>query len=102
MFYHVFAAIPEWAPPDEDHILYSEGILSEVYYSDNSVRYVATGPGTEYLRLSFKPSRVTLDGDNIDMNYDLPPDSFRIRRLGKGDYALTVRHIKNCEVIVSV
>jgi hypothetical protein len=101
MFYHVFAAIPEWAPPDEDHILYSEGILREVYYDDNLVRYVATGSGTEYLRLSFKPSDITLNGVRIKKSQDLIPDSYRIRSLGKGDYAMTIRHNKSCEVIVS-
>ena len=32
MFYHVFAAMPEWAPPGENHILYSEGVLKNIKY----------------------------------------------------------------------
>jgi hypothetical protein len=100
MFYHVFAAVPEWAPPGEDHILYSEGILREVSYGKNSVKYYAATQGTEYLRLSFKPSNVTLNGELISGNSDLLPDGYQIKNLGKGDYTLTIRHSKSCEVII--
>ncbi len=101
MFYHVFAAIPEWAPPREDHILYSEGILREVSYARNSVKYNAATTGTEYLRLSFKPSHITFNGEQITGKSDLIPDNWQIRSLGNGDFALTIRHSKKCDVIVS-
>jgi len=101
MFYHVFAAIPEWAPPGEDHILYSEGILRKVSYARKSVKYYAATQGTEYLRLSFKPSNVTSNGKQISENNNLIPDSWQIKSLGKGDYALTIRHSKSCDVIIS-
>lgn len=86
MFYHVFAAIPEWAPPGEDHILYSEGILAEVSYRPGEVRYTARDAiGAEWLRLSFKPSVVTLNNS---------PLAWKERPLGDGDYAVTILHQK--------
>jgi hypothetical protein len=99
MFYHVFAAIPEWAPPGEDHILYSEGILREVSYARNSVKYSATTRGTEYLRLSFKPSGVTLNGEKIPGKGG--PDGYEIKSLGNGDYAVTISHNNGCPIVVS-
>jgi hypothetical protein len=99
MFYHVFAAIPEWAPPGEDHILYSEGILREVSYARNSVKYSATTRGTEYLRLSFKPSSVTLNGEKIPGKGS--PDGYEIKSLGNGDYAVNISHNKGCQIVVS-
>ena len=102
MFYHAFAAVPEWAPPREDHILYSEGILKDVQYADKMVNYTATsGKGTEYLRLSFKPSAVLIDGVKIDGAGDPDSDHFILRKLGKGDFALTVAHGKSCKVEIS-
>lgn len=101
MFYHVFAAVPEWAPPGEDHILYSEGILRDICYAKNSVKYVSVRPGTEYLRLSFKPLDVTINGELIPRDSGLAADTYSIRSLGKGDYAMTIKHSKNCEVIIS-
>ena len=82
MFYHVFAAVPEWAPPGEDHILFSEGILADVSYRSGEVRYTARDrTGTEYLRLSFRPAAVTLSN---------APLAWNERPLDGGDYAVTI------------
>ena len=103
MFYHAFAGVPEWAPPHENHILYSEGILRNVQYSPETVKYSATAKnGTEYLRLAFKPKQITLDGVVISESADMRPDSYLIKDLGKGDYAITIRHKTACKVEISL
>jgi hypothetical protein len=85
MFYHAFAAMPEWAPPGEDHILYSYGVLTGVVYQVGSVQYHATEPADqEYLRVSFLPDSVTLNGSALL--------TWQSRPLGGGDYAITVTH----------
>jgi hypothetical protein len=102
MFYHAFAGVPEWAPPHEDHILYSEGLLRGVLYAEKQVKYTATADnGIEYLRLSFKPDRVTINGKEIPANTGLKTDTYSLKRLGKGDYALTINHSKACDVHIS-
>jgi hypothetical protein len=102
MFYHAFAAVPEWAPPGENHILYSEGILKDVSYDDRKVEYTATtGNGTEYLRLNFKPVKVALDGAEVGRSDNQGGNAYTLRRMGKGDYALTIRHNKSCRVEIS-
>ena len=99
MFYHVFAGVPEWAPPHENHILYSEGILRDVKYATDEVKYTATsGNGTEYLRLAFKPAKISINGVGISNSGDPKQDRYQIKDLGKGDYAITVRHKTACEV----
>jgi hypothetical protein len=102
MFYQTFAGIPEWAPPHEDHILYSEGILRGVIYTEKSVKYTAAADnGVEFLRLSFKPDRITINGKEIPSARALAPDTYLIRSLGKGDYALTIKHSKASEILIS-
>lgn len=102
MFYQAFAGVPEWAPPHENHILYSAGILRDVHYSERMVKYAATvDNGTEYLRLAFKPVNITLNGVVISEAANMNPDSYGLRDLGKGDYALTIKHNKACVVIIS-
>jgi hypothetical protein len=102
MFYHAFAAVPEWAPPHENHILYSEGIVRDVAYRQNQVVYTATAEnGTEYIRLAFKPEKITINGEMISPGEDLSPDTYLIRSLGNGDFALTIRHKKAGDVIIS-
>jgi hypothetical protein len=102
MFYQAFAGVPEWAPPGEDHILFSEGILRNVKYSEEKVNYTAaTGNGTEYFRLSFKPTRVTINGKEISAGKVLIPDTYLLKRLGKSDYSLILNHIEPGEVLIS-
>lgn len=102
MFYQAFAGVPEWAPPNENHILYSEGILRDVRYSAEGVKYNATsGNAKEYLRLNFNPSRITVDGVSISGSGDQETDNYKISSLGNGDFAITLRHKSAGMVIIS-
>ena len=101
MFYHVFAGIPEWAPPGETHILYSEGILKEVRYDDHLVEYTATNDtGPEYLRLAFKPSKITVNGRTLPVLKEPGNTGYTIRNLDSGDYAVTVARTTSGRVII--
>ncbi len=103
MFYHVFAAVPEWAPANENHILYSAGILNNISYADKKVKYTAIQKtGTEYLRLSFKPALITVNGVKIPLRSDATnnKEGYSLKNLGNGDYAVTIKRIKAGKVIV--
>jgi hypothetical protein len=102
MFYHAFAAVPEWAPPHENHILYSEGILRDIQYSPDRISYSATsGNGTEFLRLAFKPGKISLNGVVIYRSDNPKADSYSVKDLGKGDYAITIRHKFACRIEIT-
>ena len=102
MFYHAFAGIPEWAPPGENHILYSEGILKAVQYNTKEVKYnAASENGIEYLRLSFRPARVSVNGKEISEGELRLPDTYLIKKLGRGDYALTLKHAEPGDVLIT-
>jgi hypothetical protein len=101
MFYHALAAVPEWAPPGKDHLLYSGTVLKEVNYREKNIRYRAmSGPGVEFLRLSFKPSGITVNGTKIPQHGDPGDNAYTIRDLGGGDYAVTIRRSKAGLVII--
>jgi|GEM_PF-241896 O-glycosyl hydrolase len=101
MFYHVFAGIPEWAPPGENHILYSEGILKDVVYTDSRVTYHATNnSGVEYLRLAFKPVQVTINEKPVKLAESLKSDVYTLKNLGNGDYSVIIRRSESGEVII--
>jgi len=102
MFYQAFAGVPEWAPPRQDHILYSEGILKNVHYAEKLINYTSSAENCiVYLRLSFKPDKVTMSGKEISACMVLIPDRYLLKDLGKGDYALTIKHSKSCDVVIS-
>ena len=63
MFYPAFAGVPEWAPPGENHLLYSESVVRDVSYGPKLVKYTpAVESGIDYLRLSFLPARIVVGG----------------------------------------
>jgi hypothetical protein len=101
MFYHAFAGVPEWAPPGENHVLYSEGILKEVEYGSDRVAYTATKTrDTEYLRLAFRPGTITLNGKPLPVPAGDEGEAVSLRSLGKGDYALTIRRSQAGRVVI--
>lgn len=101
MFYPAFAGVPEWAPPQENHILYSEGVLKEVSYAARKIQYTPTdGAGTEYLRLAFKPTRITVHGAKLSLRPDLNSEGYTVRNLRSGDYVLNIRRIKAGTVVI--
>lgn len=101
MFYHALAAIPEWAPPDENNILYSEAVLTKVFYGDKRVEYSATdNSGVEYLRLAFNPTGVTINGIKLSKHSQLSQMGYTIRDLGNGDYAVNIKRSLRGSVVV--
>ena len=101
MFYHAFAAVPEWAPPGENHILYSESVLKDVKYAGHRVQY-ATGnsSGKEYLRLAFKPVKVVLNGQSLNLVQSEDQPGYMMKDLGNHDYSVIV--IRNGPGMVTV
>ena len=71
-------------------------------YYDSKVEYTTTADsGTEYLRLNFKPVKVVLNGSEIVRRDNSDGNTYILRRLGKGDYAVTIKHSKSCKVEIS-
>ena len=101
MFYHALAAIPEWAPPGENHILYSTAILNSVSYSERKVQYTSQNIGTEYLRLAFKPANITVKAKKIYLRSDASKEGYTLKDLGNGDYAIKIKREKAGDVIVT-
>lgn len=102
MFYPAMAAIPEWAPPGENHILYSETILKNVVYDNKKIQYNATaGEGIEYLRLAFKPAKITLNGRPVLLHKDLKQQGYILKNLSDGDYALTIKRSSAGDILIT-
>jgi len=101
MFYPAFAGVPEWAPPHENHILYSAGVLKDVSYGARRIAYTSPeGAGTEYLRLAFRPTRITVEGADLSLRPDLNSEGYTLRDLGKGDYSVNIRRVRVGNVVI--
>ncbi|MBL7697309.1 MAG: hypothetical protein JNK79_04095 [Chitinophagaceae bacterium] len=100
MFYHALSAMPELAPQGEDHILYSSGVLKEVSYESGRVIFNTVDKGTEYLRLSFKPSTITIADKQMYPAKSKAP-VVTIEPLQDGDYYVVINRNENGKVVVS-
>ena len=101
MFYHAFAAVPEWAPPGENHILYSKAVLSHISYADKKIQYTAMQKDViDYLRLNFKPGSITLNGNKISLNANTDTEGYTLRDLQGGDYALVIKRKKAGKIVI--
>lgn len=102
MFYHGFAANPQWAPIGENHILYSEGVLKNVSYQPKKIQYSTTDKnGTEFLRLAFKPAKISVNGIKISLRSDISKEGYTLQDLGKGDYAVAINRMSAGNVIIT-
>ena len=102
MYYYALAAVPEWSPPGENHILYSHGTLKNVAYAVNNVQYTATdNDGIEYLRLNFMPASITVNGVTLSQRSDLSVEGYTVRSLGGSDYAVNIKRERAGNIIVT-
>jgi len=71
-FMVAMGAVPEWAPPGEDHLLRSTSVVQSVAYARGSISYrTYDAAAEEVLRLTFTPSSVTADGAALAQRADL-------------------------------
>ena len=60
------AALPEMAPPDQDHLLHSSSVITDISYAPGHISYTAFDlAGSEILRLSFTPASILADGQPL-------------------------------------
>lgn len=65
-------SVPEWAPPEESHLLRSTSIVRSTSYLPEEVNYQTfDADSTQVLRLNFIPRRVTADGKELAKRSDL-------------------------------
>jgi hypothetical protein len=95
-FLVAMAAVPEWAPPNEDHLLRSTSIVSRVDYRPGQVTWTTFDADAEdTLRLAFRPEGVRVNGVSIPRRDTLTASDtigYTERPLGSGDFLLRIRH----------
>lgn len=58
-YFEGMAAIPEWAPAGENHLLRTSSVVQEIHYEAAAIRFRTFDPeGRERLRLKSRPQRV--------------------------------------------
>jgi len=101
-FMWALGAVPEFAPLGQDHLLRSSSAVREVKYGNGRVEYrTFETAGTEVLRLSFKPNRVTCGQAPLVERSDLKEEGYTVQPLAGNDYVVRVRHVRSNEITLS-
>ncbi len=84
-FTEALAAVPEWAPANEDHLLRSTSVVQTISYKTDTIGYKTyDDSATEVLRVTSKPKSVTAGGKTISELKNLDGDGWTWQPLDKG------------------
>lgn len=99
-FMEGLAAIPEWAPADEDHLLKSTSVVKKISYKLNSIEYTTfDNLATEVLRITSKPKSIFVNGKKIGERKNLKKDAWIWEALDKGGI-LRIRHDEGSNIVI--
>jgi hypothetical protein len=100
MYYYGLAAVPEWAPPGENHLLRSSSVVTSITYTSNSVSFTTFDEGsTETLRLTFTPVSVLVNGAILPERSDLSQAGWVFTA---SNAVLRIRHDSGTNVQIAV
>jgi hypothetical protein len=100
-FNWAMGAVPEFAPAAEDHLLRSSSVVRKVKYGARMIDYATFDPaGTQVLRLTYRPVRVTSGEAALWERQDLRDAGFTVQQLAGGDYVVRIRHLKSGEISI--
>jgi hypothetical protein len=95
------AAVPEWAPADENHLLRSSSVVQEISYKPDAIEYKTyDDSATEVLRTTFKPRSVTAGDKDLDARKDLDEQGWTWRALDKGG-VLRIKHETAADIVIA-
>jgi hypothetical protein len=75
-----FGSVPEWSPPQQNHGVRFSAQLKRIVYAPSEILYETTGGGTDVLRLSFTPTRVSVDGQELAERANLADNGWTFDR----------------------
>jgi hypothetical protein len=79
------AAVPEWAPAGEDHLLRSTSVVQTISYKPDAIRFQTFDNAADVtLRLASKPKAVTVNGKKLSESKQVQKNNWHWQPLAKG------------------
>lgn len=101
-FIEGLAAVPEWAPSDENHLLGSTSVVKKISYSPGEIEYLTyDDSSTEVLRLTSKPAFVKVNDVQLKEGKNLDQEFWLWEKLNKGGI-LRIKHIQGSLIKISL
>jgi hypothetical protein len=101
-FMEGIAAVPEWSPAGENHLLRSTSAVQKITYTGNKISYQTYDKAAqEVLRLTAKPLAVKVDGILLKESENRANEGWTWEPLRSGG-VLRVHHVKGAAVSISL
>ena len=103
-FQRGMASVPEWAPPNESHLLGSTSVVRDIRYGEKEIVYVTFDKSSrEVLRLREVPVSVRAGSKSISRVQHLQADEpgYTIEPAASGGFVVRIRHMQSGKVTVS-
>ena len=101
-FLEGLAAIPEWAPANENHLLKSSSVITKIAYSNNEVQYSTFHNNSqEVLRLNFNPKKVFVNNVELTKSKMLTKNGFVWQPIGKLGGILKINHENGTNILIT-
>ena len=100
-FFEGMAAVPEWAPAEENHLLRSSSVVQSIHYEPTAINYrTYDEDGQERFRLKAKPKQVKLGNRVVAEQPKLSGESWRWQPLAEGGGVMDISRRANRDVVV--
>jgi hypothetical protein len=101
-FMEGLAAVPEWAPAGENHLLRSTSVVQKIKYTDKQISYQTFDTeAQEVLRLALKPASVLVNGIAIKETKNKQTEGWVWEPLSTGG-VLRMHHTKGGNVTINL
>lgn len=101
-YFDGMAAIPEWAPANENHLIKSTSAVTKIEYLATSIKYETYDKeGTAVLRLKSKPKSITVNGKMLKETNDDKNEGFKLQPINK-NYAVTIYQKSGSTVVIGL
>jgi hypothetical protein len=101
-FMEGLAAVPEWVPAGENHLLRSTSVIQQIKYTDKQISYRTFDEGAqEVLRLASKPTSVAVNGTSIKETKNKATEGWVWEPLSSGG-VVRMHHTKGNQVVITL
>jgi hypothetical protein len=102
-FLRGMASVPQWAPPNENHLLKSSSIVRSITYEAEKIVYKTfDAESKELFKLTGPPVRILAGGKDLKAVKDIEhsDNCYSVQAVSGGGFAVCIRHSRPGEVTV--
>jgi hypothetical protein len=94
-FLRGMASVPQWAPPDKNHLLRSSSVVRSIKYGEDKIVYKTfDAESRELFKLAHQPREIVAGDKKLELaeNIERPDDCYSVQAVTGGGFIVRIRH----------